>query len=134
MATVADLRAALLAKLAALPGPPTRLASDMRRDIEPIAAGATRFALSALLAGVVPKDFNATRQIVAVDLAFLHRLAGDERAFTESALDGLLAAVTSLAWWKVDGVVWEVETAAALEAERIGNVVRAEISARLVLT
>lgn len=137
MASVADLRANLLAAIAIFPGPPTRLASDLRLDIEHISAGATRFALSVFLAGESSKSSNETRQVALVQLSFLHRLASgtNERAYTEGALDTMLASLTSATWWRALASVYALVDGALpeIEIERVGNAVRVGLIVQLAL-
>ncbi len=137
MATISDLRADLVAAIALFPGGPTRLSSDLRRDAERVPSGATRFALSAFVAGEAAVSSNTTRHVVAVRIGILHSLtsAASERAFTEGALDTMLASLAQADWWRALASVYGLveDALPEIEVDRAGNIVRVEVSLRLTL-
>jgi len=126
VATPVDLLSDVAVAFEALTGA-TRLASDLRDDLEPIPSGATRYQLRASSSGSA-SDSNVTRTLVSLELLLHHRLAGAERAWTEGSLQSHLETITRAAWWRALASVYGVDPDVEIELSREGAVVTASFS------
>lgn len=87
----------------------TRLASDYRQDLEPVALGATVYQLRGAPAGIAATSSNVERTLLAVEVDLVHVLDGAERAWTEGALQTALLSLVDLTWWRALTHVYHVE-------------------------
>lgn len=124
MPSVATVLATYSSAVATLTGG-TRMASDLRRDLESISAGSTKFQLIGIKGGVDAIDSNTYRAAMAVRLDVHHRLSGSESTYTANAMSTALEALLTPSWWIANGVfqVLEVPNIALSDVVRTGNVV-----------
>jgi hypothetical protein len=118
VATVADVLTALEAKIVADIGS-TRLASDLRDDLDTIADGATRHQVIGTPQGYGGGS-NTRQQLAAFAVTLKYKLASGtaERTWTEGALLTHLAKLTDSLWWQaVTGVYGFVGDAAKITVE-----------------
>jgi hypothetical protein len=108
-----------------------RLGSDYRDDLESIPAGATRYQLRGGPAGKDSSNSNTTRTVVAVELELIHALAGDERTWTEGAMQTHVEVFIGLAFWRDLAASYDVTAAPSYEVERVGRVVTTTIAVSL---
>lgn len=116
----------------------TRLASDYRVDLAPIAAGALVYQIRGVTGG---KSFTSgdERAVLAVRVDVHRRLSGGEaeRAYTEVAMQTHLASLLSPEWWRALSGVADVAPKPSIDTDdvrRVGRVVSYSVTVGLVVT
>lgn len=141
MATVAQVDAAVAAKVETLAQAPTRMASDYRADLEGVQAGSTKYQLRTHLSAFDHRDANNTLQVASVEVSLHRKLSGAERDYT---LDEMLSAQLALVdpkWWEAIAEIKEVRRVGGArdgpeivdEPERIGNIVSYTVAVRVLV-
>lgn len=125
MATISSVLSALSTKLGTLTSG-TRMGSDIRRDLEAIASGATKFQIRHS-ANTVDEDSNQTVDIVALEIDVHRYLSGSESTYTAGNMltyQDSLTDDTTLGWWlTISGVRAIMDGPETKEPTRVGNVV-----------
>lgn len=132
MATVSDLASQAAAAIEGLASPPARLTSNVRTDLDELAAGASGYQLLATTAGVVASlDASRSFTAAAIQVVLYHRLADayDEEAYTEGLQQTHLGSLLDEDFWQDLAAVYEVtdDGEPSVAVDRIGNVVQTTI-------
>jgi hypothetical protein len=137
MASINTLATNVNVALAALLGPRTTV-SDMRTNLESLAAGTTKYRLTVNLLTDIEHGSNVTWHVAEFIVYVEHELASPtgERTYTEGAMWVDQASLVSPAWWRAIVGVAEVVQDPELQdgSERSGNTVRYSYGVSLSFT
>lgn len=139
MASLATLDGNIATAIAALSGTPSRCDSDMRDNLEGLAAGAYKFQLRAdHLTEIEGSSSNVAWQAATINVVMHHELASPsaERTYTKGVMLTHQKSLMDPSWWRAITGVYGVEEGPTLqsEAERIGNTISYEMAVTLSFT
>ncbi|HEY5609715.1 MAG TPA: hypothetical protein VIL97_00800 [Thermoanaerobaculia bacterium] len=143
MATAQQAQDAIAAKLeATLPSgtTPTRMATDLSTDLQPVPAGKTRYQLKAW-AGPRSEvgDSNLIYRPVLDILMRVHYHLGAgeaERTWTSGSMHSALEAILDPGWWLTISEVFYLDSFPGLEetdVSRVGRVITFQLRARVTV-
>lgn len=137
MSTTADVASDVATAVEALACSPTRMLSNVRTDLESIAAGATKYQLLVTPAGRTRDDSNVDSVLASVMLLLHHKLADstDEEAFSEGNLQTDLTSMTTRSWWEALTSVFGIDAEKDFEVAqtREGNVYSMTLSVTVIV-
>ena len=135
MATPADLLGQIATAVESQVSGISRLASDYRSDLEPIAAGGDRYQLRGGPIGKV-SDSNETRTVEHVELIVIHRLGTSEteRQYSEDELQTNVAAFIAPTFWRGLAACYGLESEIEYAVERVGSVISVSLAVDLSVT
>jgi hypothetical protein len=139
MATLAQLETAIAAAIAGLTGTPSRCNSDMRDDLEALAAGAYKFQLRKdHLTQIEGSSSNVSWDAATITVTIHHELASPtaERTYTSGVMLTHQKSLMDPSWWYAISGVHGVQEGPTLqsESERIGNTISYVMAVTLSFT
>ena len=140
MATLAALETSVAAAVVALTGTVTRCtSSDMRTNLEALAAGAVKFQLRKdHLVKIEGSSSNVAWEAATFTVTMHHELASPtaERTYTSGTMLTHQKSLANPAWWRAISGVYEVVEGPSLqsEAERVGNTISYSYAVSLSFT
>jgi hypothetical protein len=139
MATLAQLEASIATAIEALSGTLTRCGSDMRTNLEALAANAVKYQLRKdHLTKLEGSSSNVAWEVASFTVLIHHELNSPtaERTYTSGVMITHQKSLMDPAWWRAIAGVYGVVEGPTLqsEAERVGNTISYSMAVSLSFT